>query len=110
MFYPVSIYTLVFTYSQRRLSMSSQPELTLYMRDFCMYCNRVMRVIADNDLDVEVRNIWDDRKFEQALVEATGRRSVPVLHIRDGNDETWMPESAEIVRYLEEEAGARQAG
>lgn len=85
--------------------MHSQPELSLYMRDFCMYCNRVMRVIADSNLNVAIYNIWDDRDFEQALVKATGRRSVPVLHIKTGDQETWMPESVDIVRYLEGEAG-----
>ena len=77
------------------------------MRDFCMYCNRVMRTIADNDLNVSIRNIWDDREFEQALVNATGRRSVPVLHIKNGDQETWMPESADIVNYLERETRER---
>ena len=82
----------------------SGPELTLYMRDFCMFCNRVLRVIHEQDLMVGVRNIWDDRASEEALVANTGRRSVPVLHIKNGEEERWMPESADIIRYLSENA------
>lgn len=78
----------------------TQPELTLYMRDFCMYCNRVMRAIDEQGLNVKIRNIWDDKEDEKALVAGTGRRSVPVLRIQKNDQITWMPESTDIIHYL----------
>ena len=50
----------------------------------------------------ELRNIFANQTYLKELKEARGRRTVPVLWIvgTDGN-ERWMPESADIVRYLE---------
>ncbi len=75
---------------------------TLYVRDYCMFCNRVIRRIGQLDLDIEVRNIWQNREHEQELNTATGRSRVPVLAIRNQQNATeWMAESANIIRYLE---------
>lgn len=78
--------------------------LTLYIRDYCMYCSRVLHVAQLLGFELEIRNIWQDRSYEQELVEATGRRMVPVLAIaKGGGGQTWMPESRDIIRYLESE-------
>lgn len=78
--------------------------LTLYIRDYCMYCSRVLHVAQLLGLELEIRNIWQDRSYERELVEATGRRMVPVLAIaKGGGGQTWMPESRDIIRYLESE-------
>ncbi|MGB5705322.1 MAG: glutathione S-transferase N-terminal domain-containing protein [Arenicellales bacterium] len=84
---------------------SDKKRLTLYIRDYCMYCSRVLRAAQQLDLELEVRNIWQDRSYEQELLEATGRRMVPVLAIsKGGSGQTWMPESRDIIRYLESES------
>jgi glutaredoxin 2 len=84
---------------------SDKKRLTLYIRDYCMYCSRVLRAAQQLDLELEVRNIWQDRSYEQELLEATGRRMVPVLAIsKKGSGQTWMPESRDIIRYLESES------
>ena len=53
-------------------------------------------------LDVELREIFDEPHYREQLVEARGRATVPVLRITspDG-EERWMPESRDIVHYLE---------
>jgi len=82
--------------------MSNEKQLRLYVRDYCMYCDRVLRVLGHLGVEIEVRNIWQNPDYERTLVGATGRRSVPVLEIVDKDSgSTWMPESADIVRYLE---------
>ncbi|MBX2867230.1 MAG: glutaredoxin [Acidiferrobacterales bacterium] len=83
---------------------SDKPDLTLYVRDYCMYCNRVLRTADELGIRLEVRNIWQEPEFEKELVGATGRSTVPVLRIdqTDGT-ERWMPESSDIVRYLQTE-------
>jgi len=68
-----------------------------------MYCNRVLRAVEHLGLEIEVRNIWQNPDYDKLLYQATGRRSVPVLEISDENNpSTWVPESGEIVRYLEQ--------
>ena len=61
-------------------------------------------------LDVELRNIYDDRQHFDELRAARGRTTVPVLRITssDGEDR-WMPESADIVRYLQATYGKAAA-
>ena len=76
--------------------------LALYYFDGCPFCVRVLRAIDTLGLDVELRNIYEDRGYLDELREVRGRTTVPVLRITspDGEDR-WMPESADIVRYLQ---------
>lgn len=80
--------------------------LALYHIDSCPFCKRVRRVIDELGLDVELRNIYGDQKHLDELREARGRTTVPVLRIMsaDGEDR-WMPESADIARYLQASYG-----
>ena len=53
-------------------------------------------------VNVELRNIFEDPQHRDDLVAARGRATVPVLRITSPNgEERWMPESRDIVRYLE---------
>jgi len=75
--------------------------LTLYVRDYCMYCSRVLLAADQLSLEIDVRNIWEHPAYERELVEATGKRVVPVLAIGEPEgDRTWMPESRDIIRFL----------
>jgi glutaredoxin 2 len=63
---------------------------------------RVLRAIDTLRLDVELRNIYEDRKYLDQLRAVRGRTTVPVLRITSADgEERWMPESADIVRYLQ---------
>lgn len=81
-------------------------DLSLYLYDGCPFCERVRRAVRELGIELEERNIFHDPEHMTALMEARGRRTVPVLriHHEDGEDE-WMPESADIVRYLHERFG-----
>lgn len=83
-------------------------DLILYTRPWCLYCSYVRRAIAKLGLDVEERDIRADPGHRHDLVAATGRQTVPVLRIRgeggEGGD-SWMPESRDIVRYLQDRFG-----
>jgi glutaredoxin 2 len=76
--------------------------LTLYHYDTCFYCVRVQRALKRLGLTIEQRNILLEREARDALREATGRTRVPVLRIEheDGRVE-WLPESLDIVAWLE---------
>lgn len=79
-----------------------QDHLALYHFETCPYCRKVQRVIDKLGLDVESRDISHSRKDYQDLLTARKRATVPVLRITsaDGEDR-WMPESDDIIRYLE---------
>ena len=80
--------------------------LTLYVRDYCMFCHRVLRTVEDLGVEIEVKNIWQDRGHEQELLQATGRGTVPVLKIKQPeDDDKWLPESTDIIQYLQTEFG-----
>jgi glutaredoxin len=87
-----------------------EDRLALYHFEGCPYCSRVRRVIDRLGIDVELRDIFENRTYLKELNEARGRRTVPVLRIigADGQ-ERWMPESADIVRYLEATYGKTAA-
>ena len=83
------------------MSQPEWPRLSLYHRNFCFFCHRVISVIRDLNMEVDDRNIWQDQAALQELQEATGRTTVPVLRIESADGKvTWMPESADIVHYL----------
>lgn len=82
--------------------------LVLYGYPECPYCRRVLSAISTLGLDVPLRNTMRDDAANEALVAATGRETVPVLRI-EGEDGSvrWMPESLEIVAWLDEHFAKR---
>ncbi len=80
----------------------SEDSLALYYFDGCPFCTRVRAEIDALDIDVELRNIFEDAQHRDDLVQARGRATVPVLRITspDGEDR-WLPESRDIVNYLQ---------
>ena len=81
----------------------AEDKLALYYFDGCPFCNMVIRAIDLLDIDVERRNIMLEPQHRDDLIEARRRATVPVLRITspDG-DERWMPESRDIVSYLQQ--------
>ena len=89
-----------------RFSPSETPaedKLVLYHFDGCPFCSMVRSAIERLGIDVELRDIFQESRHRDELIEARGRATVPVLRIAssDGEDR-WMPESRDIVRYLRE--------
>ena len=88
-----------------RYAPSESPDednLALYHFDGCPFCSMVRSAIDRIGIDVERRDIFENPQHRDDLIEARGRATVPVLRITspDG-EERWMPESRDIVRYLE---------
>ena len=81
---------------------AAEDRLALYHFHGCSFCSLVTATIDRLGLDVELRDIYADRANREALIAARGRSTVPVLRITapDGEDR-WMPESRDIVEYLE---------
>ena len=75
--------------------------LALYGYPQCPYCSRVLKAIEGLELDIPLRNTAEDSDYLKAVYEALGRGTVPVLRIEDFEGEVeWLPESADIIRYL----------
>ena len=69
----------------------------------CPYCGRVLRALDSLGLDIEFRNTLETSDYMEELIDGTGRTTVPVLRIEsDDGDVRWMPESADIIDYLEQ--------
>ena len=76
--------------------------LALYYMPTCPFCKKVMQSIEQLGLDVELRNINEELKYRDELISQRHRATVPVLRISSADgDERWMPESRDIISYLE---------
>jgi glutaredoxin 2 len=75
--------------------------LSLYGYPQCPFCARVLHAIGSLGLEIPLRNTMQDADSRSELLQAMGRGTVPVLRIEgEGGEVEWLPESADIVRYL----------
>lgn len=74
---------------------------SLYYYDSCPFCQLVLRSLPNVSVEVEKRNVMKNPDFRKQLSQATGRTQVPCLRIQNGDDDQWMFESSDIVRYLQ---------
>ena len=79
-------------------------DLVLYKYDACPFCYRVQSWLDGRDLDVTFRDTRMDPSARQALIDKTGRSTVPCLFI-DGEP---MFESGDIVDWLQANYGDQQ--
>ncbi len=75
--------------------------LELYQFEGCPYCGKVRQKMTKLGLDFIARQV--DKKDRTRVEEVSGQANVPVLV--DPNTDTVMPESSDIVEYLEEHYG-----
>jgi glutathione S-transferase len=82
----------------------SQPDqfLELYQFEGCPFCSKVRQKLTDLQIDFIARPIDPDGERER-VKDVSGQTGVPVLV--DPNRDVVMPESDEIVEYLEEHYG-----
>ena len=78
-----------------------QPKLALYVTPLCGYCHYVISTIKELGLEVEIRNVMENREDLEDLYNARHRTTVPVLRITKDGEDQWMPESRDIVEYLQ---------
>ncbi|MBQ9690779.1 MAG: glutaredoxin [Eggerthellaceae bacterium] len=77
------------------------PELILYKRMFCPYCNMVLEWIAQNwpsEKPLTVKDTRIDAGAEDELMRVGGKSQVPCLFI----DDKPLYESADIIAWLDE--------
>jgi glutathione S-transferase len=80
--------------------------LSLYGYPGCPFCRRVFDAADSLGLEIPLRDTQLDADHHREMVEAMGRATVPVLLIEgEAGEVKWLPESADIVRYLNERFG-----
>lgn len=83
--------------------MSNVPGLALYQYMSCMFCARVRAAMDDLGVEIELRDTRMNPDFAEEVLAATGRSTVPVLRIESEDGAVqWMPESRDIIAYLQD--------
>ena len=80
-------------------SSMSDPAITLYRLQACPFCERVVRVLQDNEIPYRSRFVEPMHADRNVVKRISGKRTVPA--IVDENTGVTMSESANIVEYLE---------
>lgn len=75
------------------------PALTLYRLQACPFCERVVRILQDYDIEYQSRFVEPLHSKRDVVKRESGVRTVPVLV--DERTGVTMAESANIVEYLE---------
>ena len=79
-----------------------EDRLALYHFETCPFCRLVRASIDRLGITVELRDIHRNTNYRDELISVRGRATVPVLQITNSRGEQrWMPESTDIVHYLE---------
>ncbi len=78
--------------------------LILYELPGCPYCRKVTRTLDALELEYESRQVPAAHASRDEVERISGQTGVPVL-VDPANDVTGMPESDDIVAYLEETYG-----
>lgn len=59
------------------------PAVTLYVADWCPYCQRAKDLLAQKNIAFDEINVEDDVKFREEMVARSDRRTVPQIFIGD---------------------------
>lgn len=81
-------------------------KLAVYQFEACPFCIKVRRGMRRLGLNIELRNVNENKQYENELVSGGGELQVPCLRIQneDGSVQ-WMYESSDILKYLESRFG-----
>ena len=81
--------------------------LALYHFSTCPYCFRVQRAIRRLHLKIELRDALHNPNWKLELISQGGKLQVPCLRMEHSPDRVeWLYESADIIRYLEDQFGS----
>lgn len=77
--------------------------LTLYFKPGCPFCNRVLAIVDQLDLEVEMKDVTADEAIAQELIDRSGSKEVPYMIDSDRNVD--VDESDTIVEHLKQHYG-----
>lgn len=70
----------------------------LYIGTVCRFCKKVENFMEENNIDIPLVNINEDKKAMLELMEKGGKRQVPCLY----HDGEYLYESDDIIAFLKE--------
>ena len=76
--------------------------LKLYQFYACPFCVKTRRAIKRLNLKVETRDAQTAGKFRKELEISGGKIKVPCLKLEGAVEATWIYESNDIIKYLDE--------
>ena len=76
--------------------------LKLYQFYACPFCIKTRRSIKRLNLKVETRDAQTAGKFRKELEISGGKIKVPCLKLENVGEATWIYESNDIIKYLDE--------
>jgi glutaredoxin 3 len=84
----------------------TQPAVTLYVSDWCPYCQRARGLFAQKKVEFSEINIEDDAKLREEMIARSNRRTVPQIFIGDkhvgGCDDLFeLDRSGELDRLIQ---------
>ena len=84
----------------------TQPVVTLYVSDWCPYCQRAKSLLTQKQLIFAEINVDDDAKFREEMTARSNRNTVPQIFIGDkhvgGCDDLFaLDRSGELDRLIQ---------
>jgi glutaredoxin 3 len=84
----------------------SRPAVTVYVSDWCPYCQRAKGLLAQKNVEFSEINIEDDAKLREEMIARSNRRTVPQIFIGDkhvgGCDDLFeLDHSGELDRLIQ---------
>lgn len=87
---------------QQKLIDQNTEHLSLYQLPACPFCVKVRRAMKRGGINVELKNINKESRYQDELISEGGKRKVPCLKIvNEDQKATWLYESTDIVNYLQ---------
>jgi glutaredoxin 3 len=82
------------------------PNVTLYVSDWCPYCQRAKGLLSRKNVVLNEINVEDDPKLREEMVARSNRRTVPQIFIGDrhvgGCDDLFeLDRSGELDRLIQ---------
>jgi glutaredoxin 3 len=84
----------------------TQPVVTVYVSDWCPYCQRAKGLLTGKQVIFTEVNIEDDEKFREEMIARSNRRTVPQIFVGDkhvgGCDDLFaLDRSGELDRLIQ---------
>lgn len=76
--------------------------MTLYQFFACPFCIKTRRAMYKLNLPIEKRNASKGSPYREELLQGGGKIQTPCLRIESDSGSTWLYESSEIIKYLQQ--------
>jgi glutaredoxin 3 len=84
----------------------TQPAVTIYVSDWCPYCQRAKSLLAQKNVTFSEINVEEDEKSREEMIARSNRRTVPQIfigerHVGGCDDLMALDRSGELDRLIQ---------